>query len=81
MSDAPTPKPRRWIRRLLFLALLLVIVGVATSLWLGSVASARLEAELTHIREAGDPLTLAELAPPPVPAADNAAPLLLEDRP
>lgn len=78
MSDAPAPKKRRWGRRVLFLLLLLVIVSVTTVLWLGSVGTSRLEAELAHIRDAGEPLTLIELAPPPIPDADNAAPLLLE---
>ena len=80
MTDAPIPpkKPKRWGRRLLFLLLLLAILGWSGVLWLGSVAGSRLEAELARIRDAGEPLTLAELAPPPVADADNAAPLLLE---
>ena len=80
MTEAPLTNPRRkrWGRRLLFLLLLLAILIASGALWLGSVAGSRLETELAHVRAAGEPLTLAELAPPPVPDTENAAPLLLE---
>lgn len=78
MTEAPITKKKRWGRRLLFLVLLLAIVVTSTVLWLGSVAGSRLEAELAHVRDAGEPITLAELAPAPVPESENAAPLLLE---
>ena len=49
--------------------------------WLGLVANAvfvwttdtRLERQLAEIRAAGDPLTLADLAPKPIPPEKNAA--------
>ncbi len=79
MADAKPPRrKKRWVRRVLFALLLLAILVASTVLWLGSVASTRLEAELARVRDAGEPLTLAETVPPPVPEADNAAPLLLE---
>ena len=78
MTDAPVTNKRRWGRRILFLFLLLAIIIASTVLWLNSVANSRLEVELAYVRDAGAPLRLIELAPLPVPAADNAAPLLLE---
>ncbi len=67
----------RWPRRVLFgVVAVLALYGIAR-LWVGAVASSRLETELARIREAGEPLTLAA-ALPTIPEAENAAPLLAE---
>lgn len=65
----------RWLRRVLFGALGVLLLGGIARVWVGAIASARLEAELARIRAAGEPLTLAA-ALPPIPEAENAAPLL-----
>lgn len=53
--------------------LLALLIGA--HLILTIVAGYRLERELKRLRAQGLPLTLAELAPPPVPDSENAAPL------
>ncbi|MFC1525068.1 hypothetical protein ACFL5I_01635 [Planctomycetota bacterium] len=54
-----------------FLALILIALLLNTVL--SCVASKQLEKELSQIKESGGVLTLAELAPPPVPDEENAA--------
>ncbi len=56
-------------RRMAWLCLVLVAIWTATNIY----ASVLLNRELEAIRQRGEPLTLAELAPPPVPDAQNAA--------
>jgi hypothetical protein len=63
---------RVWRRVWRFVLALLALLILA-HLILNIVAGRRLEAELNRIRAAGQPLTLAEAAPPPVPDAQNAA--------
>jgi hypothetical protein len=55
------------------LAALALLVGSTNHMW-----ERRVEAKLKQLRTAGEPLTNAELAPPPVSAKDNAAPLYLK---
>ncbi len=64
----------RWLwrktwRPSLTLLLLLFLAYLTVNL----VAGRRLEAELRRLRTAGEPLTLSQAAPPPVPDAENAA--------
>jgi len=65
---------RVWRRVWRFVVALLALLILA-HLILNIVAGRRLEAELNRIRAAGQPLTLAEAAPPKVPDSQNAAPL------
>src|SRR5690349_15614830 len=51
---------------------LIVALAVGYRLWLRSERGA-LEAALERLRQEGEPTTAADLARPPVPAADNAA--------
>ena len=64
---------KKWFRRILrgaLIALLaLVIVRIAAGVWARHV----FERRLALLREAGEPLSLAEMAPGPVPAGENAA--------
>ena len=60
---------RRTRRGLLWLVIILVAAHISLNLW----ASLQLNRELGTIRQRGEPLTLAELVPPPVPDAQNAA--------
>jgi len=65
----------RWSRRLLFGLLGIVALYAVARVWVGAVASSRLEAEIARIRATGEHLTLAQ-AFPSVPEGENAAPLL-----
>ncbi len=51
------------------------IAGAGAYVVTNARAGRALEAELQAIRQRGEPLTLAEAAPPPVPEEENAAPL------
>src|SRR5438270_1822029 len=80
MTDAadstPLPPRYRWLRRLTVAYLLLAAGTVALRyLWLGS-ARGRVDAQLDGYRRAGQPVLATELAPVPVPNAQNAVPLL-----
>ena len=56
----------------------LVAVGLIANAVFVWTTDARLERQLAAIREAGDPLTLADLARPPIPPEKNAATYLRE---
>ena len=80
-DSAPTAAPRRrtrprWLPRLPLPAALALAVGLALAggywLWLRG-ARADLAEAVEQIRRAGDPVTVDDLARPPVPDADNAA--------
>jgi hypothetical protein len=59
--------------------LLLIIVGlVVADLAIGNAYRQQVEQKLMQLRAAGEPMTGADLAPPPVPDAENAAPLYLK---
>ncbi len=64
---------RKWLTRLAFGLISLSALYFIALYAVGGVADERLEAELTAIREKGEPLLLAEMAPPPVPDEQNAA--------
>lgn len=68
----------RWSRRVAFALLALTALYLVARVAMGVVSNRRLEAVFEAVRERGEPLTLAEAAPPPVPETANAAPLLLE---
>jgi len=76
-SDAPSPeKPRkrRWLRRVLVAALVLVAVGVLLYVLWSLRTRYGLEAEIARLRAAGEPVTLEELWPPEIePESENAA--------
>ena len=77
-ASRPTSRRARFVRRVWrgFLGLgcgLVVLYG-----GLNIYTSARLNRALEHARAQGEPLALAELVPPEVPAARNAAPLYQE---
>lgn len=48
-------------------------IGLIANAWFVWTTDARLERQLAEIRAAGDPLTLADLARPPIPPEKNAA--------
>lgn len=79
-SPAPLPsqrKPRRWLRRLLIGlggVLVLLVIAVPIGLWgWGTYEDAALARRIEALRQAGEPVTPADLGPPPAPHADNAA--------
>jgi hypothetical protein len=76
-SDAPRPeKPRkrRWLKRLLVAALVLLALGVLLYVLWDMHTRSALQAEITRIRAAGEPVTLEELWPPEIqPEGENAA--------
>ncbi len=51
----------------------LVAIGLVANAWFVWSTDRRLEGQLAAIRAAGEPLTLAELAPKPIPPEQNAA--------
>ena len=51
----------------------LVVILLLVNAWFVWTTDARLEAQLAAIRQAGDPLTLADLARKPIPPEQNAA--------
>lgn len=51
----------------------LVAIGLVANAAFIWITHTRLEREIAAVREAGDPLTLVELAPKPVPPDKNAA--------
>ncbi|MHC5057266.1 MAG: hypothetical protein ACYTKD_21525 [Planctomycetota bacterium] len=69
-------------RRKIRIAIALALPVAAALVWFGVavvrrvLARAEVEAELAKIRARGEPVTMADLEPPPVPDEDNAAPLL-----
>ncbi|TWT88972.1 hypothetical protein Mal64_24630 [Pseudobythopirellula maris] len=67
-SPASPPRPRRRLR-LRYFALGLVAVIPAYALW----GWWKVERRLAAIRAAGDPVTLADIRPEPMPAEENAA--------
>ncbi len=71
-------RSRRWLRRILFLVLGLLVLYAAARLVGRAVSASRLEGELERVRATGAPLTLAEITPVAVPDAENAAVLLEE---
>ncbi|MHC4251552.1 MAG: hypothetical protein ACYS9X_20730, partial [Planctomycetota bacterium] len=69
-------------RRKIRIAIACAVPVAAALAWLGVavvrrvLARAEVEAELAKVRTRGEPVTMADLEPPPVPDEDNAAPLL-----
>ncbi|NIM04778.1 MAG: hypothetical protein GTO55_02410 [Armatimonadetes bacterium] len=64
----------RWLwRKTWRFSIALLILLIIAHIIFNFTAGRRLEAELARIRGAGDPLTVSEVAPPPVPDSENAA--------
>jgi hypothetical protein len=59
----------------------LAAIGLIANAWFVWTTDARLERQLAAIREAGDPLTLADLAQQPIPPEKNAATYLRRAKP
>jgi hypothetical protein len=51
---------------------ILILLVIAHTIF-NFIAGRKLEAELSHLRQTGEPLTWVEAAPPPVPDSENAA--------
>ena len=60
----------KWTGIVLGALVAIVLIANAVFVW---TTDARLERQLAEIREAGDPLTLADLARKPIPPEKNAA--------
>ncbi|MHB1033971.1 MAG: hypothetical protein ACYC0Y_04930 [Pirellulales bacterium] len=60
----------RWIGSLL---IGLVLIGLVVDAWCAWATDKRLESQLAAIRAAGDPVSIADLAPKPFPPEQNAA--------
>lgn len=65
----PRTRRRLFWRGLLWLESILAVACIGFNFW----ASLQLNRELGAVRQHGEPLTLAELSPPPVPDTQNAA--------
>ncbi|MBI1899523.1 MAG: hypothetical protein HYS13_00235, partial [Planctomycetia bacterium] len=81
-SGEPKPLPKRrplawWVYVAMFLLVVAMAIGGFYGAWYLR-ARAELQKEIAGLRERGEPVWFAEIAPPPVNAADNAAPLLLQ---
>jgi hypothetical protein len=74
------PTKRRWKRLGIGLAILVAVALIINGL-LAWRAEWRLSGRLAAIRAAGDPASIAELAPEPIPDDDNAAVILLRIQP
>ena len=68
-------KTGRGVMKLRRPALILLLILAVAHAGLNIYASVLLNRELAAIREKGEPLKFIEMAPPPVPEAENAAPL------
>jgi hypothetical protein len=74
ITKPETPRRRRWVKRVVVVALVLVAVGVFLYVLWSMRARSGLEAEIARLRAAGEPVTLEELWPPPIePESENAA--------
>ena len=78
------PKPRNWklwLKRLglglLGVLAVLLLINLVFNVW----ANTKLEAKLQKIRDEGAPVCIADLAPKPIPAEQNAAAHLQNMRP
>jgi len=69
------PTKRVWKRLVLGLAILIALALIANGVMVWRTES-RLQAKIAEIRAAGDPATIADLAPDPVPVDKNAAAIL-----
>lgn len=69
------PTKRFWLRLAIGLAILVAIGLILNGLMIWRTDS-QLQARLAAIREAGDPASVAELAPTPIPDEENAAAIL-----
>ena len=56
----------------------LLVLIILASLIMNVIFGRELRQTMRELKAQGKPLTIAEFAPPPVPAAENAAPLLQE---
>ncbi len=80
-ATPPARRSRRLTRVLICAggAVLLILVGLATTdIVLTARYGDQVQQKLQQLHAAGKPLTAPELAPPPVPDAENAAPLYLK---
>jgi hypothetical protein len=64
---------RKFLKWVGIVLLAFVAIALVVNAWFVSTTGARLERQLAAIREAGDPLSLADLARPPIPSEKNAA--------
>ncbi|UCH34553.1 MAG: hypothetical protein JSV65_18855 [Armatimonadota bacterium] len=72
-----TDRKRSWRTPLILIGVILALAVLGYALLDWETARA-LQAELDRLRAAGEPLTMAEVAPDPVPDSDNAALLYIE---
>lgn len=70
LKPKPVRRPLRTVGRILLLLMMLVIAGYVV---LGLYAGRKLTAKLAELKRRGVPITMADIAPPPVPASENAA--------
>ncbi len=63
-------KTRKWIGIVIVVIVAIPVIIHAVLVW---TTSSRLEKQIAAIREAGDPVCLADLAPGPIPAEEDAA--------
>lgn len=63
---------RIWRKTWRFNLTALILLVIAHTIF-NFIAGRKLEAEINRIRQAGEPLTLEEAAPPPIPDSENAA--------
>ncbi len=69
----PERRHRSWTKRVFILLAVFWVATGAARLWWGVAAERELDRQVRAIRDRGEPLTYAELAPPPVPDEQNAA--------
>ena len=77
-QPAPGKKMPRWIVGILWGSGIISVMLVAGPLVLGFVADSRLKEALADLRKGGYATRPEEMASPPVPDTENAAPLYLE---
>ena len=71
-------KTLKWTGIALVAFVAILLIANAVFVW---TTDARLERQLAEIKAAGDPLTLADLAPKPIPPEKNAAAYFLQAKP
>lgn len=72
----PVPPRYWWLKRVLLTTGVLAVALVVLRLWWGWEAERRWQARIAEYRAAGEPVTIAEHQPPPIPDGENAAVLL-----
>ncbi|MBN1346530.1 MAG: hypothetical protein JXQ73_27825 [Phycisphaerae bacterium] len=74
-ETVPIPPRFWWLKRIGVVVVIWLVALVGLRAWWGYEAGRRLQVEIDCLRAAGGPVEVQDFAPPPLPDAENAAPL------